>query len=217
MEEHKKTILFDGNSLEGWVNCDGEPANWELENGVMTVVPGDPESKNKNNILSREKHLDAVLHVEFRIPHMPDSTGQWRGNSGVFMQGRYEIQILDSYGVEIPKDNDCGAIYKMHAPLINTCKPPLEWQVFDVYFRSPRFDENGEVVEHARITLLHNNVIIHNNVEMKKPTGKKIQPGVEPDVSKPGPILLQCHGPGDRVSFRNIWLQHLPAEPPAQR
>ncbi len=128
------------------------------------------------------------MHVEFRTPYMPEATGQWRGNSGVYMQGRYEIQVLDTHGIDrAPNDSDCGAIYKMHPPLVDVCKPPLEWQDMHIYFRAPRADEAGNVVEHARITMLMNNVLVHNNVEMPRPTGNKIRPGVDPDVTSPGP------------------------------
>ncbi len=214
---HKTVVLFDGTSLDGWINASGEPANWTLEDGVMTVTPSDPASKEKNDIISTEVYKDAVLHVEFRTPHMPEATGQLRGNSGVYIQGRYEIQILDSYGVDIPRANDCGAVYEMHAPLVNACKPPLEWQTFDMYFRAPRAEASGEITEHARVTMLLNDVLIHSNVVIPRPTGNVMRKGIDPDVTKPGPILLQCHGrAGDRVSYRNIWIQHLPAEGPGQ-
>jgi len=212
---HERTTLFDGTGLDNWTKADGSPADWDLDEGAMTVNPGGPEQEGANNILSRQTHTDVVLHVEFRTPYMPEATGQWRGNSGVFLQGRYEIQVLDSHGIDPPRSNDCGAVYKMHAPLLNACAPPTEWQTYDCYFRAPRFDADGHITEHARLTLLHNGALVHNNVEMPKPTGNKIQPGVEPDVSQPGPILLQCHGPGDPVSFRNIWIEHLPMNPPA--
>ena len=114
--------------------------------------------------MTLEKFTDFILHLEFMTPYMPEATGQARGNSGVFLQGRYEIQVLDSYGIEVPGKGDCGAVYNQFAPLTNACKPPLEWQTYDVVFRTARVDADGEVVEKTRLTVLQNRTVIHNNI-----------------------------------------------------
>ncbi|MFW6270994.1 MAG: 3-keto-disaccharide hydrolase [Bacillota bacterium] len=194
-EKFDKVVLFDGKNLDKWQHKDGNPANWEIKDGKMTVTEG--------AIFTKEKFEDVYLHLEFSVPHMPDKTGQAKGNSGVFLKDRYEIQILDSYGYEVPGKSDCGSIYNMYAPLVNACKPAKEWQTYDILFRAARFDDNGEILEKPRMTVIHNNILIQNNVKIINPTRKPgpIKPGS-------GPLMLQDHG--DPVSFRNIWLAKLP-------
>jgi hypothetical protein len=194
----KKRIvwLFKGETLDNWSKLNNEPADWHIKNGSMIVGKGD--------IISKEKFLDAFIHLEFKVPNMPDAIGQSKGNSGVYIQGLYEIQVLDSYGFEKPGKGDCGAIYAQHAPLINACKPPEEWQTYDIIFRSSRKNNSGKKIEHARITVLLNNSVIHNNVILNNPTSGSV--GV--NEGEPGPILLQDHG--NKVQYRNIWLMHLP-------
>jgi len=189
-------MLFNGQDVSNWHQRDGSPAIWEVEDGVMTTTKGD--------IITEETFTDAWLHVEFKEPDMPEATGQAKGNSGVYVQGRYEIQVLDSYGWDIPGKGDCGAIYNQHAPLVNACKPALEWQTYDIIFRAARFDENGELAENARMTVFQNEMIIHNNVELFGVTGGPL----DEDMDKPGPLMLQYHG--DELQYRNIWLVHLP-------
>lgn len=194
----KAVHLFNGKDLSNWRRRDGSPAQWKVEEGVVKVVPGG------GDIVSDETYTDAVVHVEFLLPDMPEATGQAKANSGVFLQGRYEIQVLDSYGWAEPGLGDCGAIYNQFAPLVNACKPPLQWQTYDVAFRAPRVQPDGTVLNHARMTVAHNGVIIHNNVELLGPTGGP----VDVDLASPGPLLLQDHG--DLVQYRNVWLVHLP-------
>ena len=190
-------ILFDGTDLSGWHQKDGSPANWTIdEAGAMTA--------NKGSIISDETYTDAYVHVEFRCPDMPEAEGQAKGNSGVYLQGRYEIQVLDSYGWEVPGLGDCGGLYNQYAPLVNACKPPMAWQSYDIIFRAPRFDEAGEMVEDARVTLLQNGIVVQNNVELHGPTGGQL----DENASQPGSLMLQDHG--DPVSYRNVWLVHLP-------
>src|SRR5262249_47044455 len=147
-------VLFDGKGLDNWTSKDGKkPAGWELKDGAMQVKP------KTGDIITKQKfdgHFK--LHVEFRVPYMPNDKGQGRGNSGVYVQGRYEVQVLDSYGLE-PKDNECGGIYEVAKPLVNACKAPTVWQSYDIDFRAPKF-EGGKKTEPARMTVLHNGVKI---------------------------------------------------------
>lgn len=192
-------VLFAGYELDlkGWRHRDGRPASWTVEGGVMTVGKGD--------IVSCEEFTDAYLHVEFRVPDQPHVRRQHRGNSGIYLQGRYEIQVLDSYRVQHPGKTDCGAVYGQSAPLVNRCLPPLYWQSFDIIFRAARTDGSGRVRQAARLTVLQNGGVIHNNLTLRGPT----RGAMDRDVGRPGPLLLQDHG--SPVQYRNIWLVHLPA------
>ena len=188
-------VLFDGKNLDEWIKTDGKaPAPWKLvEGGAMEVKGG--------GIMTR-KTFDGHfrLHVEFRVPYMPDQKGQARGNSGVYLQGRYEVQILDSYGLD-SQDNDCGGIYKVARPKVNACKAPTVWQSYDIDFHAPVF-KDGKKVEPARINVKQNGVTIHDKVEI--PLDNTVA-GLGGDPSTPGPIHLQDHG--NPVQYRNIWLQ----------
>jgi hypothetical protein len=188
-------VLFDGKNLDQWVsrNDPKKPAPWKLVEGGAAQAGG-------GDITTREKfdgHFK--LHVEFRVPYMPKATGQARGNSGVYLQGRYEVQVLDSYGLD-SKDNDCGAIYGVAKPLVNACKAPTVWQSYDIDFTAPKFAD-GKKAEPARISVVHNGVKIHDDVKI---TTDNTTAGLGGDPSKPGPILLQDHG--NPVQFRNVWL-----------
>lgn len=191
----EKIILFDGTDLSHFTNLDGTPAQWEVKDGIMTVTHG--------NIKSKETFGDAHIHVEWREPDMPEATGQWKGNSGVYIQGCYELQVLDSYGIEPPKNDDCGGIYSIQAPLVNACKPALEWQTYDIILRAAKLDENGKVLSHAVVTILQNGQVIHNNFTLPSNTPG----GVYDHIVAEGPLMLQDHG--NPVSFRNIWIQKL--------
>ena len=190
-------VLFDGKDLSKWHGRDGGPAAWEVKNGVMTVT-------RTGDIVTNQKFTDFVLHLEWMEPDMPEATGQGKGNSGVYLQGRYEIQVLDSYGIEVPGKGDCGAVYDQFAPLVNACKPALEWQTYDIAFRAPRFDDSGNVISQARITALQNGRLIHNNIEVLGPTGG----AMDSNIGEPGPLRLQDHG--NPVKYRNIWIVELP-------
>jgi hypothetical protein len=190
-------ILFDGTSLAPWRSADeGQPsdARWTVRDGIVEVKPG------TGSIVTRRKFTDFHLHVEFRTPFMPEADGQARGNSGVYLQGRYEVQVLDSYGLE-GEDNECGGVYKVAAPAVNMCAPPGQWQSYDITFRAPRFDGAGHKIEDARLTLLHNGVLIQGDLRIPGPTGGSL----DQDVSTPGGIMLQDHG--NLVQYRNIWLK----------
>lgn len=180
-------ILFSGQHMGCWQRRDGQGPGWKVESGLLEVIPG------AGDILTCEQFADFYLHLEFRCPYQPKAKGQARGNSGVYLQGRYEIQILDSYNVTAPGDRDCGAIYQLAAPLVNATRPPAVWQSFEVIFRARAGDEP------ARVTVLQNGRVIHNNLALPRPT-----PGsLDDELEQPGPILLQEHG--DPVAFRRIW------------
>jgi len=191
-------VLFNGRDLSNWRTRDGQAAGWRVENEEMHVVP------KTGDILTKQLLGDFFMHIEFRCPDMPEATGQAKGNSGVFLQGRYEIQVLDSYGWDTPGMGDCGAIYNQFAPLVNACRPPMEWQTYDVVFREAR-TEGDKVVEPVRLTVMHNGQIILNNVQLSGVCGAALNE----DEGEPGPLLLQDHG--DLVSYRNIWAVPLPA------
>jgi 3-keto-disaccharide hydrolase len=187
-------VLFDGNRLDGWLKRGGkDPAPWKLvEGGAMQSGGGDI-------VTIRKFDGSFKLHVEFRVPYLPNAKGQGRGNSGVYLQGRYEVQVLDSYGLD-SKNNDCGGIYEIAAPLVNACKAPTVWQSYDIIFQSPQC-EDGKKVAPAVVTVYHNGVKIHENVKI---TTDNTRAGMGGDPCTPGPIMLQDHG--NPVQFRNIWL-----------
>jgi hypothetical protein len=190
-------VLFDGKGLDGWVKRDGKSKpEWKL-------VGGDAMEAHNGDIIT-EKPFDGhfKLHVEFRVPYLPDAKGQGRGNSGVYVQGRYEVQVLDSYGLE-SKNNDCGAIYEVSAPLVNACKAPTVWQSYDIEFTAPKC-ENGKKTEPARMTVYHNGVKIQDDVKIPVDNTRAGRGG---DPCTPGPIMLQDHG--NPVQFRNVWLVQL--------
>jgi hypothetical protein len=185
-------VLFDGKNLSAWLARKGGEANWKIKDGYMEVLPG------SGDIYSKEGFGDFQLHLEFWLPLMADKTGQARANSGVYLQGRYEIQVLDSYGLDA-QDNDCGGIYKIAKPLVNACRKPEQWQSYDVAFRAARA-EGEQLKEKPRVTVFHNGLLIHNNLEIPMPTGG----AMDVDMRKPGPILLQDHG--NLVRYRNLWI-----------
>jgi hypothetical protein len=192
-------VLFNGKDVSNWTTRAGDPAGWNVEDGILHVVP------RTGDIMTQERLTDFFLHIEFRCPDMPEAEGQAKGNSGVFLQGRYEIQVLDSYGWEKPGLGDCGAIYNQFAPLVNACRPAMEWQTYDVAFRAPRCDAGGNVVEKTQLTVIQNGLVILNNVILPGVTGAPL----DENVHEPGPLLLQDHG--NLVCYRNVWAVPLPA------
>jgi hypothetical protein len=193
-------VLFSGKPEElaaNWVyeGTDKAP-DWKVVGGAIESV--------KSSIVTKQTFRDFVLHVEFKVPYMPNAHGQERGNSGVGLQDRYEIQVLDSYGISDPGSGDCGAVYSQAAPLTNACKKPLEWQTYDIVFRAPRYNAEGAKVENARVTVWQNDILVQNNQEITGPTGIDDH---KPQ-SEPGPIMLQYHH--NSVQFRNVWILPLP-------
>jgi len=188
-------LLMDGKTLDAWVKTDGKTATaWKMLDGGIAQVNG------TGNIMTKEKFAGSFkLHVEFRVPYEPKNSGQGRGNSGVYVQGRYEVQVLDSYGLE-SKNNDCGSIYEVAAPKVNACKAPTIWQAYDIEFTAPVF-KDGKKVEPAKMTVEHNGVKIHDNVSIPVDNTRA---GMAGDPAMPGPIMLQDHG--NPVQYRNLWL-----------
>ncbi|MGC8667876.1 MAG: 3-keto-disaccharide hydrolase [Chthonomonadales bacterium] len=187
-------VLFNGKDASLWQHLDGRPVQWTVSHGVLEVKPG------TGNIVTKERFRDFQLHLEFREPLMPDAHDQARGNSGLYLQGRYEIQILDSYHNPTYKYGGCGAIYGIKDPDKDVCKPPLQWQTYDVFFRAARFNPDGSVKELPRVTVYWNGVKIHDAVEIPHGTTA----GLGNELVAEGPIMLQDHG--CPVQFRNIWI-----------
>lgn len=185
-------VLFDGTSTDQWKGAKITPEGY-LEVGAETIQPVG----------------DFALHAEFRTPYMPYARGQGRGNSGFYIQRRYEVQILDSFA-QIPRKDDCGALYKTKAADVNLCFPPLSWQTYDIWFTAARFDGQGQKVSDARITVRQNGITVQDNVEIPHKTGAG-----KPEGPDPLPLLLQNHN--NPVVFRNIWLLDTPSQcPPGQ-
>jgi hypothetical protein len=195
-------VLFDGKDLSGWVSQkDGaSPAPWDVKDGYMQVKPG------AGDIVSKYEFGSGQLHVEWATPDVVKGEGQGRGNSGVFLMGRYEVQVLDSYDNKTYFHGQAGAIYNQHAPLVNACRTPGQWQAYDIIFHAPTFDEQGKVTKRARITVLHNGVLIQDNVEIYGHTWHD-KPALYIAHGPKGPLALQDHG--DLVRYRNIWVRPL--------
>ena len=192
-------VLFDGKSLAGWESGLGE-AKWKVADGYAEVVRG------AGSISTRRQFGDIQLHLEWATPRPARGHGQERGNSGVFLMGRYEVQILDSWQNDTYADGQAGALYGQHPPLVNASLPPGEWQSYDIIFHRPRFSSDGRLEQPARATVLQNGVLIHDNVQFKGRTvhGEEAKYQPHPDL---GPIMLQDHA--DPVRFRNIWVREL--------
>ena len=195
-------ILFNGADLSNWRAMDGGPAKWIVKEDYMESVRG------AGYIRTLRGFGDCQLHIEFMTPTPPRGKSQGRGNSGVFLMGRYEVQVLDSYDNLTYADGQCSAIYGQYPPQVNVCRKPGEWQTFDIIFKAPRFDENGDLLQPARITVLQNGVLTQDNVEIKGPTNWCSR---LPYTWHPGklPLALQDHG--NPVRYRNIWVRELPA------
>ncbi|MCL4196889.1 MAG: DUF1080 domain-containing protein [Phycisphaerales bacterium] len=191
-------VLFDGTSLDGWTHGGNRAAEWIIEGDAMVVKPG------SGSLISRATFGDAQFHLEFATPVEVHGEGQERGNSGLYIQGRYEVQILDSFENETYPDGQCSAIYGQYAPLANASRPPGEWQTYDVIFRAAKFDADGKRLAPATITVLHNGVLTQDCVELKGVTGGALSA----ESADPGPIMLQDHG--NRMRFRTIWVRPLP-------
>jgi hypothetical protein len=198
--------LFDGRSLDAWRSAKdaGQPARWRVRDDYVEVVAG------TGAISTARGFGDVQLHVEWMTPTPPSDTAQNRGNSGVFLMERYELQVLDSYRNSTYPDGQASAIYGQHPPLVNASRPPGEWQTYDVVFVRPRFDTNGTLVRPARMTVFHNGVLVQNATALTGPTAHRARPPYSPHADAL-PLVLQDHG--QPVRYRNIWVRELRAEP----
>jgi hypothetical protein len=196
-------VLFDGKDLSKWQQQDGSAAKWKVENGYVEVVPKTGELRTK------EAFGDCQLHVEFREPTPPHGESQERGNSGVFLMGLYEVQVLDSYDNKTYADGQASALYGQYPPLVNASRPPGEWQWYDIVFHGPRFDASGKLLRPARFTVFHNGVLVQDNVELTGPTANGVRPPYKVTPEKL-PLGLQDHG--NPVRYRNIWIRELKNE-----
>lgn len=197
-------VLFDGRNLLEWEHEGGAPARWAVRGEAFEVVPG------TGSIRTRRAFGDVQLHIEWAAPVPPRGTGQGRGNSGVFLMGYYEVQILDSYGNDTYADGQAAALYGQQPPLVNASRRPGEWQTYDIYFTRPRFAPDGTLLDSARVTVVHNGVLVHHAVAFQGRTAHQRRASYEAHPDRL-PILLQDHG--DRVRFRNVWVRELTGMP----
>jgi len=195
------TVLFDGKDLSQWQLANGKPAPWKVENGYMEVSP------KSGSIRTRGKFADFQLHIEFATPAKVEGNSQGRGNSGILMNGIYEVQVLDSYNNVTYPDGQAGALYGQTPPLVNASKPPGEWQTYDILFESPRWDTNRKLIKKANVTVIHNGVVLHHKREYLGTTPHQ-QVG---NYNNPHPpemyIELQDHN--NPMRFRNIWVRSI--------
>jgi len=202
-------VLFDGKDLSKWKSDkDGSAAKWKVENGYMEVVAG------TGGIHTEQGFGDAQVHVEWMAPDPPvGKGGQDRGNSGVFLMGKYEVQVLDTYGTsnKTYADGQASALYGQYPPLVNPARPPGQWNTYDIVFRAPRFDAAGKVTKSARVTVLFNGVLVQDARELSGPTAHKARPPYAQHAEKL-PLGLQDHS--HPVRFRNIWIRELAPEDP---
>lgn len=192
-------VLFDGSDLSAWRGRDGE-ARWTVEDEAMTVAGG------TGDIMTKHAFGDVQLHIEWRTPSEVAGESQERGNSGVYLMERYEVQVLDSYDNRTYSNGQAGSVYKQHIPLVNASRAPGVWQSYDIIFMAPRFDSNGALDRPATLTVLHNGVLIQNHVTIKGTSVFIGEPTYEAHPPK-APVLLQDHG--NPVSYRNIWIREL--------
>lgn len=191
-------VLFDGKDLSAWTNTKGGEPTWTVQDGAIVCSP------KTDSIITKEKFGDVQLHIEFATPLMPEAKGQDRGNSGVYFQGKYEVQVLDSYESDTYPDGQCGSIYGEHAPLVNACKPPETWQTYDIIFRAPKFDAEGKAIAPGYITVFQNGVLVQDHAEIG---GGATRAALYKDAMEVGPLMLQDHW--NHVKYRNIWIRRL--------
>ncbi len=194
-------VLFNGNDLTHWETTRGRPAKWTVANGYMEVAKG------AGAIQTKQGFGDVQLHIEWATPNSGD--GQDSGNSGVFLMKTYEVQVLNSHGNVTYPDGQAASLYGQYPPLVNASRPPGQWQTYDIIFRRPRFDADGGLVHPARVTVLHNGVLVQDNVVLTGPTSHKKRPPYKAHADKL-PLMLQDHNEPTR--YRNIWVRELPED-----
>lgn len=195
-------VLFDGKDLSAWENTKGEAAGWNVHNGIVTV------NKKAGDIQTKRKFENFQLHIEWCVPEGITGTSQARGNSGIFLQGHYEVQVLDCYNNETYVNGSTGSIYKQTPPLVNAMRKPGEWNVYDIIYSAPVFKEDGTYRIPPRVTVLQNGILLQNNTTILGNTEYIGFPVVEKHGA--GPIRLQAHGdPSAPISYRNIWIRDL--------
>jgi len=192
-------VLFDGKDLSKWRTAEGKPAPWNVQDGIIICNP------KSGDVFTKEEFGDVQLHIEFATPTPPKGESQERGNSGVFLFGRYELQVLDSYQNRTYADGGCASVYGQYPPLVNASRPPGEWQTYDVVFTAPRF-KDGKLESPAYITVFHNGILVQNHSEILGASGHKVLAKYAPHGPK-GPIKLQDHG--NTTRYRNIWVRPL--------
>ena len=193
-------VLFDGKDLSGWESLKGAPAPWKVGKGYFEVVPG------TGDIRTKQAFGDCQLHVEWASPNPPHGEDQDRGNSGVYLQSLYEVQVLDSYQSPTYPDGQAAAIYGQYAPLVNACRAPGQWQSYDIVFHGPRFDAAGKLTRPATYTVFHNGVLVQDHVTVLGRTDGDHE-AYQPTPTKM-PLKLQDHN--HPVRFRNIWIREIP-------
>ena len=196
--------LFNGKDLGNWMHGDGKAASWIVRDGYFEVRPGSGGLVTRDSLGS-----DIQLHIEWMAPRPARGTGQDRGNSGVFLMGRYEVQVLDSWHNTTYPDGQAGSVYGQYPPLVNASRPPGQWQSYDMIFHGPRFDSSGRLTKPATVTVLHNGVLVQDHVTLSGPVGHYARPPYEAHPERM-PLGLQDHD--HPVRFRNIWFRELPAE-----
>ena len=192
-------VLFDGRSLDAWESVKGGPAPWKVEHGYFEVVP------HTGDIRTKQRFGNFQLHVEWAEPYPPHGSSQGRGNSGIFLQSLYELQVLDSYHNPTYADGQCGAIYGDYPPLVNACRPPGQWQTYDIVFHRPLFDASRRLLKRARVTVFQNGVLIQDNVAILGPT----HGGRHPYHYTPARMPLELQDHHNPVRYRNIWIREL--------
>lgn len=195
-------LLFKGTDLDQWVSQKDttKPAAWEIKDGYFEVVPG------SGGIQTKMKFSDVQLHLEWSAPDDVEFSGQGRGNSGLFLQNRYEIQILDSYNNRSYSNGQAASVYKDAPPLVNAMRSPGEWNTYDVIYTAPRFGEDGKLESQARVTLLHNGVVVQNDTHIQ---GLTLYIGLHTYAESHGEDVISLQDHGTRVQFRNIWVRKL--------
>jgi Domain of Unknown Function (DUF1080) len=195
-------VLFNGKDLSNWESLDGGPAKWSVGQGYFATLVG------AGDIRTRDSYGDCQLHVEWATPNPPHGTDQDRGNSGVFLHGLYEIQVLDSYNNVTYADGEAAAVYGQYPPLVNACRKPGDWQTYDIVFHGARFDSGGKLVRPANVTVFYNGVLVQDHVDIMGPTAHHKRPPYTPTPDKL-PLRLQDHH--HPVRYRNLWIRELKA------